>query len=125
MQVKDQTAGGTVLGTYDMSNGVVLPPGTNTATPTVQTTSTYAIPIAAPAGHVIRVTKTDAGSVAAHIDVLLPQSDDPPMVVLVKEMHLPNHNGGGVDYRHGPIQSSTPTIRASSTPLRLASSSGP
>jgi hypothetical protein len=89
IQITDQSAGGTVLGNYDMSNGAS------------STINSYAIPINAPAGHVIRATKTDAGAVAMHVDALLPRSNASPAIVLVKENYLPNYLGGGPTYRNG------------------------
>lgn len=103
-EVKDVTAGNVILSTTDLSAMTIATPAGNTATPPATTSNNGVIKIQAPAGHVIRVTRTDNNAVAAHIDALLLQSATPPLTVVVKEQKLNATGwatGGGSDYHAG------------------------
>lgn len=101
LEVIDVTAGDVVLGTYNLSNAVLPTPPGNVASPSATSAGPYVIRIEAPAGHVVRVTRTDATGIASHVDCLLPQSPSPQLTVLIKEQKLPSYLQGGSDYHNG------------------------
>lgn len=102
LRVQDVTAGGTVLGTYDMSSGTIVS-GNGWGSGASSSTSQYAIPISAPEGHLIQVTKIDAGAGPFIFDALLPRALYGPTIALMKEQFLPaiGYTFSGPTYNHG------------------------